>query len=70
MLDACSGGSLMLKTPVEAVKIINQMALNSRKSPHNRNPSPRKAGKNWMLVMRCWHKTNSSLNKWRQCKKK
>jgi hypothetical protein len=44
MLDASSGGSLMLKTPAEAVKIINQMALNSSKSSHNRNPSQRKAG--------------------------
>lgn len=44
MLDASSGGSVMLKSPEEAVKIINQMALNSRKSVHNRNPSHRKAG--------------------------
>jgi hypothetical protein len=44
MLDASSGGSIMLKTPAEAVKIINQMALNTRKSSHNRNPSQWKSG--------------------------
>lgn len=44
MLDAASSGSLMLKTPSDAVKIIDQMALNTRKSSHNRNPSQRKAG--------------------------
>jgi hypothetical protein len=44
MLDASSGGAQMLKTPAKAMKIINQMALNSRKSSHNRNPSQRKFG--------------------------
>ena len=33
-----------MKSPADAVKIINQMALNTRKSSHNRNPNQRKAG--------------------------
>jgi hypothetical protein len=71
MLDASSGGALMLKTPADAVKIINQMALNSHKSSHNRNLHNGKlVFLNWKLMMRYWHKTSSSLNKWRQCKKK
>jgi hypothetical protein len=44
MLDASAGGSIALKNPADAVKIINQMALNTRKSSHNRNPQQRKAG--------------------------
>ena len=44
MLDASAGGSIALKNPAEAVKIINQMALNTRKSSHNRNPNQRKVG--------------------------
>lgn len=44
MLDASAGGSIALKSPADAVKIINQMALNTRKSSHNRNPNQRKSG--------------------------
>jgi len=44
LLDATAGGGLMLKTPHEALKIIDQMALTDRKTSHNRNPSQRKAG--------------------------
>lgn len=44
MLDASAGGYIAMKNPADAVKIINQMALNTRKSSHNRNPQQRKAG--------------------------
>jgi len=44
LLDASAGGGLILKTPFEAMKIIDQMALTDRKTSHNRSPSQRKAG--------------------------
>ena len=44
LLDATAGGGLMLKTPFDAVKIIDQMALTDRKTSHNRSPSQRKVG--------------------------
>jgi len=43
LLDASAGGGLMLRTPFDVVKIIDQMALTDRKSSHNRNLSERKA---------------------------
>ena len=43
-LDASAGGSLMLKTPFDTVKIIDQMALTDRKTSHNQSPSQRKSG--------------------------
>jgi len=44
LLDASAGGSLMLKTPFDTVKIIDQMALTDRKTSHNQSPSQRKSG--------------------------
>ena len=44
LVDATAGGGLMLKTPHEAVKIIDQMALTDCKTSHNRSPSQRKVG--------------------------
>jgi len=43
LLDASAGGGIMLKTTLESVKIIDQMALTDRKTFHNRSPSQRKA---------------------------
>jgi len=44
LLDASAGGGLMLKTPFEGVKIIDQMTLTDRKTSHNQSLLQRKAG--------------------------
>ncbi|XP_057421565.1 uncharacterized protein LOC130715476 [Lotus japonicus] len=43
ILDATAGGSLMAKTPTEAIQIIEAMALNDQQTQHHRGP-PRKSG--------------------------
>ncbi|XP_057441326.1 uncharacterized protein LOC130733222 [Lotus japonicus] len=43
MVDATSGGSLMTKSPTEAIQIIEAMALNDHQDQHNRGP-PRIGG--------------------------
>ncbi|XP_057426208.1 uncharacterized protein LOC130719607 [Lotus japonicus] len=43
ILDATSGGSLMAKSPTEAIQIIEAMALNDQQDQHNRGP-PRRGG--------------------------
>ncbi|XP_057416120.1 uncharacterized protein LOC130710783 [Lotus japonicus] len=43
MVDATSGGSLMTKSPTEAIQIIEAMALNDHQDQHIRGP-PRRGG--------------------------
>ncbi|XP_057444964.1 uncharacterized protein LOC130737224 [Lotus japonicus] len=43
ILDATSGGSLMAKTPTEAIQIIEAMTLNDQQDQHHRGP-PRRGG--------------------------
>src|ERR1044072_1254943 len=43
ILDATAGGSLMAKTPTEAIQIIEAMALNDQQTQHHRGP-PRRGG--------------------------
>src|ERR1044072_6606287 len=42
ILDATAGGSLMAKTPTEAIQIIEAMALNDQQTQHHRGPPPRR----------------------------